>query len=242
MSMTGHKRERPMSNTEREFLDEVLKNAATGTKRLMQGAENALVLWAVSMLILVLGWLSVAWPARVIFQKEIGWNSPVAIWVVVLGTPACAVFAVVSSVRWVSGWRDIRPLLAADLDAGRVVEELYQFTAAKRFQEPEHGGLMYFLRTTDDKVLVLYDYDSSNLGAREEDPFGSDFEPRDNLLIVRAPKTGYVISEQFSGVSLDAGDPLKLTIAPQLWPQSEAYCDIPWNELEKRLSTSRSNV
>lgn len=194
------------------------------------------------MLIVVLGWLLVAWLARAIFQHEIGWNSPVAIGVIAFGAPACAVFAVVSSIRWISGWRDTRPLLLADLDAGRVVEEIYQFTAAKRFQEPEHGGLIYFLKTTGDKVLTLYDYESSNLGARGEDPFGSDFEPRTNLLMVRAPKTGYVISQRISGAPLDAGAPLELATAPQLWPESETYCDIPWDELEKRLSTHRSVV
>ena len=153
-----------MSDSEREFLDNVLKGAATDTKRWMKGAENALVLWAASMMALVLGWLSVAWLTRLIFLKQIGWNSAAAIWVITLGMPACAVFAVVSSIRWVGSWRDVRPSLRADLDTGIVVEELYEFTAAKRFQEPEHGGLMYFLKTTDDKVLVLHDHESANLG------------------------------------------------------------------------------
>jgi hypothetical protein len=65
----------------------------------------------------------------------------------------------------------------------------------------------------------------------------SDFDPRSELLIVRAPKTGFVISKQFPGASLDVGDPHELVIEPKLWPETEAYCDIPWDELERRLST-----
>jgi hypothetical protein len=238
MKETGHNRKRPMRDSERGFLEYILKNAATGLKRWKQGAGNALVLWAVSMLGLVLVWLFVAWLVRLIFHVKIGWDSPVAIWVVFLGTPACAFYAVVSSVRWLRGSRDVLPLVRADLDAGVVIEEFYRFAAAKRFQEPEHGGLIYFLKTTDNKVLVLYDHESANLGARDENPFDSDFKPRIDLLMVRAPKTGYVISREFSGKTLDAGDPKELAIKPELWPETEECCDIPWDDLERRLSRS----
>ena len=56
------------------------------------------------MLLLVLVWLSIAWLARLIFDIHFGLNNPAAIWVVALGTPACAVYAVISSVRWAMGW------------------------------------------------------------------------------------------------------------------------------------------
>ena len=34
----------------------------------------------------------------------------------------------------------------------RVHEERYVFSEAKRFQEPEHGGLIYFLRSNENEV------------------------------------------------------------------------------------------
>ena len=83
--------------------DEIFRSAGARPTRWRQGAENALVLWAASMLLLVLVWLSIAWLARLIFDIHFGLNNPAAIWVVALGTPACAVYAVISSVRWAMG-------------------------------------------------------------------------------------------------------------------------------------------
>jgi hypothetical protein len=234
--MTSRTIERPMSDAEKREIDRILLRAPSKSRRLKEGAENALVLWAVSMLAFVLVWWFAAWAARAAFHWEIGWNSPAAIWIVILGASAAAVIAARSTRRWLKGWRDTRPLLRADIDGGQVVEEHYEFDAAKRFQEPEHGGLMYFLRTTEDQVLVVYDYESQNRGVRDEDPLSGAFQPTTNLVLVRAPNSGFVISEQFSGAPVTSGPPRELTVAPKFWPEDRGYCDIPWSDLENRLS------
>jgi hypothetical protein len=95
---------------------------------------------------------------------------------------------------------------------------------------------MYFLKTTDGKVFVQFDYESQDLGARGENPFNSTFQPRRRLLIVRAPKSGFVIAQKFSGDALNAGDAHELSLGPGAWPESETYCAIPWDELQSRLS------
>jgi hypothetical protein len=133
----------------------------------------------------------------------------------------------------------MRPEIRADLEEGQVIEESYQFSAAKRFQEPEHGGLFYFLRTTDDKVMVIYDQESQDLGVRGEDPLKSRFQASRELVIIRAPRTKYVIAKQFSLGALDAGDPHELSLAPESWPESETFCKIRWDDLEERLSRQR---
>ncbi len=92
--------------------EETFRSAGARAARWRQGAENAVVSWAASMMLLVLVWLPVAWLARLVFNIHIGLNSPVAIWIVALGTPACAVYAVISSVRWAMGWS--RPTRAAE--------------------------------------------------------------------------------------------------------------------------------
>ena len=95
---------------------------------------------------------------------------------------------------------------------------------------------MYFLRTTDDKVFVLFDYESQDFGAQGEDPLKSKFQPCTELLVARTPKTGVVLNQRFSGALLDAGDPYELSIPPQSWPESETYCKFRWDELEKCLT------
>lgn len=234
--MNNRTTKRPMSESEREFLSHILKEAKSSVTRWLRGSENALVTWAVLMLLFVLVWTLITWAARAILHVQIGWDSPASLWAVALGALACATYAVVSSVRWVKAWRDIRPEIRADLKEGQVIEESYEFSAAKRFQEPEHGGLFYFLRTIDDKVMVVYDQESQDLGVQGEDPLRSKFQPCKELLIIRAPKTKYVLSKQFSGAVLDAGDPRELSLSPELWPESETFCKFRWDDLEDRLS------
>ena len=234
----GHRtHERPMSVSEREFLESILKSVPSNATRLKEGAKNSLLLWTVFIIPLALAWLLVAWLVRLICHVEIGWSSPVAIWIVVACTSTCAWFAVAYSIRWVRGWGDIRPALREDLDHGRVVEELYQLTEARCFEDPEDGELVYFLRTSDDKVLVLYDYDSEDLACERADPSCGSSEPHTELLVVRAPETDIVIRKVFSGTLLNVGDPLEAT-DPMAWPDSEGYWDVPWNELDTRLRPS----
>jgi hypothetical protein len=233
---------RPATEAELASLRNILQTAATTGMRLRQGAENALVLWAASLLGLMILWLGSAWLSRKLFNvADFGLHSAAGVWIFGLGAAVCAVYALISSIRWIRAWEDCRPLLKADIDTGQVHEEHYAFTSAKRFQEPEHGGLMYFLRTTEDKVLALFDYESQDLGVQEDDPFKSSFVPMSDLIMIKAPKAGFVLGTTFSGIPLEAGDPIELCVEPKHWPESESYVSIPWSELEARLGPARSS-
>lgn len=236
--MPSHIVQRLATEAEQAFLRKTHAEAPTTARRRKLGIENALVLWAASLLATVVIWLVVSWLARRLFDADFGLRSPAAIWIWGAAILLTAVFAVVSSVRWISSWKDHRPLLQADIDAAQVAEEHYVFTAAKRFQEPEHGGLIYFLRTADDKVFTLFDHESQDLGAQDGDPLKSSFVPRTSLIMVKAPQSDWVISKHFSGEVLQAGDPADLDLDPKDWPESESYCHIPWAELEARLGAA----
>ena len=238
--MHSHVVQRPATEAERAALEKMLANAATTRRRWKQGIENALVLWAASLLGLVVIWLAFAWLGRKLFDVEFGLHSSAMIWVLGVATPLCAVYAAVSSVRWIRDWTDYRPLLRADIEGAQVSEEHYVFTEAARFQEPEHGGLIYFLRTVEDKVLALFDYESQESGTQDGDPLKSSFRPKSKLVMIRAPKATFVISKVFSGEALEVGDPIDLAVAPKEWPESESYCSIPWAELEARLGPPRT--
>lgn len=218
-------------------MQDALDNAPTTARRWRDGVENAVVLWATSLLLLVVVWVICAWLVRQSLGVDYGWRSAASPWILGISTVLCALLAVISSVRWVKGWKDIRPGLRDDLAAAQVVEEHYLFDAAKRFQEPEHGGLMYFLHTTDDRVLTLFDHESQNLGVREKDPLASSFRPTSKLIMVRAPVTGLVISMAFENEPLDAGEPVELAVPPEQWPETEQYCGIPWSRLKTALGS-----
>jgi hypothetical protein len=233
--------ERPMTNIERESIQEMLQRAATPARRRRQGIENAFVTWAALMLALTLAWLGLAWIARNVFNLEVGWRSSAALWIVGVGALISAIIALRSTVRWMKQWTDHRPLIRADLDAGLVSDEHYAFTGAKRFQESEYGGLIYFFRTDDGQVLTVYDSESQDLGASGEDPLKSRFVPRVELVMVRAPKSGLVLDKRFSGTPFDTGNPVEIVVNPRDWPESEQYCMIPWDDLESRLGGTQSS-
>lgn len=228
--------QRAMSPDERVFLENCLKRAPGMARRWVSGFGYALVTWAISLLGLALGWKLLAWLTRLASGFDFGPGSPFAVWFVIAVAPTCAVLAAVHSIRWVMRWPDPRLRLRADLAGGEVLEERYQFMAVKRFQEQEHGGIIYFFRTDDDKVFVRFDHESQDLGAQDKNPLSSSFEPRSHLLLIRAPQTRYIIHQQVSGALLDAGSPLELTEAPKNWPEQEEYCDTSWSELETRLA------
>jgi hypothetical protein len=234
--MPTHTIKRQATDAEMQFLKNLLKAHPTAARRWKDGAENALVTSAAALLALVVIWLGLAWLFRVLFSIEFGMRSNVAIWVVGIGAPICAVYAVVSSIRWVSAWPDSSASISADIAADSVDEEHYEFAAAKSFEEPEHGGLIYFLRTSEDTVLTLYDYEGMELGAQNEESTKSSLVPRSALVMVRAPHSGFVISKTFSGSTLECGQSLELSADPKDWPESDVYCDIPWSELESRLA------
>jgi len=231
-----------MSDDEREFLRRTLQSGPTRAQRWVRGALNGVAVWAVCMVLFVLVWSLVAWLVRHSMHVEIGWRSAAAGPAVALGALGSLVTAVSSSLRWVASWSDYSPLVRADLESGRVIEEYYRLDEAKRFQEPEHGGLIYFLRADDDSVLTFFDYESQDLGARGEDPLQSGFTPRTELIIVRAPRSALLVDEHFAGDPLAVGPPLPLTVGPGEWPESDMACDIPWDELEERLSSQRKST
>lgn len=51
-------------------------------------------------------------------------------------------YVVYSSVKWIRGWPDHRPALRRDIEERKVLDEWYTVAEVKRFQAPEHGGLI----------------------------------------------------------------------------------------------------
>ncbi|MFG6457386.1 hypothetical protein [Roseateles sp. BYS96W] len=229
-----HERRRATAE-EQDFLQAALRTAPTSWRRWRLGVENAVVLWAGSLLGCVLAWWGIAWLVHRAFDLDVGMHGAAAAWILSIAVPACALLAMLSSWRWVQRWPDFRPSLAADLAACEVVAEHYEFDAVKCFQEPEHGGRLYFFRTLEGDVLVLDDISSRAPGRTTPACSVNQPSPRSKLVLVRAPRSGWIISQACDGEVLDVGEPVELAVAPEYWPAAEALCGIPWDELESRL-------
>jgi hypothetical protein len=188
------------------------------------------------MIAVIVVWLVIAWIAGKVADLNIGWQSPAAVWILGISVPIVAAWSAITSWRWFKRVPDPRAAISRDMRDGTVIEERYHFTAAKCFQEPEHGGLIYFLLDDTERPYVVYDYESQDLGVQGESPRSSSLVPRSELLVVRAPSTRLVLRQEFSGPPIDAGEPRELVVGPEKWPEDGEYCKLKWADLERRLS------
>ena len=227
--------ERKLSAAEKAYLEDLLSKLPTGRRRTKEAVENFFVMLALLTLVGVLIWAAIGWLTRKTADLDIGWSSEHAIPITISVVAVAAIYSAYSTTRWMKSWPDSRQPLRDDLEAGLVSEEQLTVLEAKVLQEPEHGGLIYFLRSDDDRVLVLYDRESLDLAMTDEDPMGSSFEPQSIVTIVRAPQSGFTIESSFSGENINVHGPSEMTASPDKWPEDEEYSLIPWGQIEQQL-------
>lgn len=235
--MTLRVTHRPATEDEHRTMRRLLATAPGAGARFKEGFENAVVLFGACMLAAVLGWLALGWLAGALFDR--GWNlaDPATLWFAAIATALCAIHAIVSSLRWVRSLPDDRASLREDIATGSVDEEHYRFSAAKRFQEQESGALVYFLRIDDDTCLSVLDAESRELGLAGGDPLQSSFQPRAELTLCRAHRSGDVLSRISDGEVLPVEGPVALTDDTSAWPEMDRVHAVRWDELEARFGS-----
>ena len=226
---------RPITDSERSALERILRAVPNRFGRFKTWLTNTFLLWAVLLLATIIAWLIVAAAAKGIAGVSIGWKSTCRFEIVAWCALVSAALSAVYNYGWITGLKDRSPEIQADLSAGVVNEEYFSFTAVKRVQEPEHGGLIYFLKTSSGQAYVLYDRESQTLGAGGADPLHSSFAPKEHLLSVRTPNSRIVLSSEFSGVHLRLFAPTDLLLDPSSWPEQDEYCSVPWEQLEEHF-------
>lgn len=221
-----------MSGEEREFLQQITDAHPARFRKMTMAVVHAVLNWCFFMLLVVAGWQIVAWGARKLLGVEIGSDNTVAtVWVVSVGGMVCLAIAALSAARWARGWVDIREPLRTDIASQRVNVEEYEFHDVLRMQEPEHSGLIYFMREDNEAAFVYIDSESQDLGVQGKDPLASSFVPRRHLRVTRAPESGVAIACEFSGDALRPGDPVEITVPPDQWPEHAEVCKVPWSKL-----------
>jgi membrane protein implicated in regulation of membrane protease activity len=144
-------------------------------------------------------------------------------------------YTVSSQIRWtMRSKRAQRQRLAeleADLAGGQVRDETFTVTAVKRLRDPEHGMLMLFLRLSNDKIFVLYDYGSAETGA--EGPAQPKLTPATTFHLLTFP-VSKARSWSFSGDPLPLPTPLELTSDD--WPDDESWCKVSWDRIEEHFA------
>lgn len=142
-------------------------------------------------------WAITSWFLWLLIDFDIGPKGPYGQAIKIIGGLGCATYMIFVWFRHRNTSRKNREEYASqvliDIEANVVKDSNYQVKGVKRFIEPEHGGLIYFLLTSTNRILVLYDYESAGLFMDDEDPLSSSFEVRNMLNIVKAPKSDHVL-------------------------------------------------
>ena len=199
---------------------------------------GGMLVWVGGMLAfaVVVVWLILAWIVRATFEVDYGWNHLHGLkifWVLVILSLAYSAKEVMRVSRPNPAYR---AKLLKDIENGLVEIDECEISAAKVFQEPEHGGLIYFLKTTEGRVYVSFDYESQEMGVHGKDPLASSFRPKSRLRIERTPISRKVLAEVFAGDNLDLPNPIELTVHPDKWPEPGEFIDVPWSKLEAKYS------
>jgi hypothetical protein len=227
--------DRPFTDAEKAQLQRILAAVPSRPQQLKAAVRQLFLFWAFSFLAGIVVWLLAAAIAKALLGVAFGWGSPHVTSMFVGVLALSLLFSAVFTVRWFHSMRGPELTLRKDLAAGQASEEVYAFSAVKRFQEQEHGGLMYFLKSSDEASYVMFDTESQQLGAQGRDPLGSSFRPRTALRIVRTPLAKLVLTSEFSGEELAPPAPIALKAAMSAWPQPDAPFAERWDALETRF-------
>lgn len=203
------------------------------------GKEMTLsLLWGWLMLVVIYSvlWAVVAWLGRVFFDTDFGWHSQWSNAILSIGVLLGGLLVAYEIFRQLRFQFRRGRAIRHDVAKGLVNETRMKIVDAKRFKEPEHDGLLYFLLTSDNKVFAIFDSESQDLGVQGLDPLKSSFRPCEDLVIVNAPESRFVLSSSFYGKGIELAPPLALSVPPAKWPKSNEFCNTPWKELEQQYS------
>jgi hypothetical protein len=220
---------RAASDGERSALQAALRDSRQSRSqrlRLLPGLSFSL------LLPLGLLWCILYWVGWKFFSLDLGLHGAAAPWIA--GVAVLALVAMVGPEvsKTLRHSRSAIRALEADLASGSVEDMTIRITDAMRFQEPEHGGFLYFLRTGDERVYVQFDYGSQDRGR-------SRYLPRDTLNVVRGQHGGHILASVFTGHPVEIAHDGKLTAKPGQWPEPDTFCSTPWNMLVSTYAAER---
>jgi hypothetical protein len=127
--------------------------------------------------------------------------------------------------------------------------ETLQIEEALCVQENEHSGLGYFCRLADGRVIFMFDYASPSwedddlaTGYRRGiDPRQERFVPTHTLRVCRAPASGRVFDEEFSGEPVPLVEGIYWTDVTKL-PDSGTFIGKSWKAVLARYKRDKKRV
>lgn len=217
---------RAMNSDERHHLTYLLKQVMSPRKRLLKAILNSFVIWGFLLVVLLLfaGVISYLAQYSVLISSLL--NFPYLEPLMIISS---AVYALFCSYQWLQVTENAYPVILQDIEAGEVIDECYHVQQVCRFQEPELGGFIYFLKISAQDIFVIYDYQSQG-------DHNSNFVLKTQLTLARSPQSNYQLMHYFSGEKISISETYPLTVAPEKWPVADNWLSLPWSQLPLTFS------
>jgi len=217
---------RASSADELDYLHHLLREAASPRKRLLKAILNFFVLWGALLLGLLFasGVLSYLATGNELLTSILSFSGLREVAIVI-----SASFALLSTYRWLKAWENPYPDILQDINDKKVIVETYVVQDMCRFQEPELGGFIYFLKVSEQAVFVIYDYQSQT----ENDAV---FLVKRNMQLSLAPHCKKQLGQEWQGDDIFVSATYPLTLPPENWPQPETWLSVEWSQLPSFFS------
>jgi hypothetical protein len=185
-------------------------------------------------LVLVLIWIFINWLLGFIITFDFGWNSQYRNYILwpIVGLSYSWLFFEVAKTCGPNS--QTKQALKKDLEVKVLKVSEYPIYEVKFFEEPEHGGFIYFVRTSGDKVLALFDSESQDLSIDDQDPKDSSYKIRNVLKISKAPNSNIIVGEQFSGEPVQIPELEVFTANTKIWPKHADFVKCKWENISAK--------
>lgn len=224
---------RALSVDEKEQLEQLLTQLLSPRKRLLKATLNTLVLLGFLLFVLLMLSGIVSYFAEQNLLLAAIYKLPYLQTFAVL-ISAC--YALFSSYRWINNMDNDYPLIVKDLKDDLVVDETYYVQDVCRFQEPEYGGFIYFLKISEQDVFVLYDYASQSSNGQTKDANDNPLAIGRSLTLSRAAQSRCYLNYHFGGEIVVITNSYAINLSPDKWPLGLSWCSYSWSQLHSEFS------
>lgn len=224
-----------MTEIQQAYLKQILSTLPTPKKQFLKAALNTAVFWVLTLVGFCILWFICSLLVNTFTKQDIGINSDYARHIFPATIVLSFIFSLNSTRKWLNNSNKLYHLITADLTTNQILTETYNIIAVKRFKEPQHGGLVYFLKLPEDKVRVIYDYESQN----NDSDSGALLTIKSQLTIATTLHSNIVVTNQFSGSLFTDINDFELTLPPAQWPMSDTWQHVEWETLETIYSYAK---
>ena len=196
--------------------------------------ENIFGFTLINSFIFIIIWLIVAKIFNLFTNFEFGWNTEHKGFIlvgIIITSFFYSFFKIIINFINLKPSKKIIKEIKKDLEKNKIYKTSYEIKNIKVFKEPEHGGYIYYLLTTKNEIIVVYDSESQDLSMEGKNPKNSSYKPRRFFEIFKTKYSKLLIKDYFKGEILNFPEPEIMKEDPKNWPEHGSIIMSNWDDI-----------